>query len=442
MRASSPRASTSVRSGCTRARPTRPCRACRTTSCPSALQAGTGCSIDLEKSVAVQSPGDPVPGAGDYADADTAAGAVYAAPGDTLHYLVTLTNDGSNAINMDTDPPTDDKCTLTIVDKVDGNGDPDASDTVLNPDDVWTYSCTHLNYDPLVDGNPYVNVAEAIGHQGNPPQTPCELGDALPCVSDSDPANVKPLGKVVIVKDRIPGTSADSFAFGTSTDLVGQGYGDFSLTDNGVANADRDEFFVTPNDGVGGGSYVFTEKDLSDAAQQPNASGYNLTDITCVGNGVGGSDTINSDATSGSATVVVASGGTVTCTFQNTKQATIVVDKVNNGGNDADAFNFNPSDDISANDFTVSESGNAASYTVAPNIGTGSVANSYTVAETDLSAGNQPAGYRLTGISCPSNGAGGSATVAGTSCLARPTSRSRRAARSPARSRTRRTRLW
>ena len=307
---------------------------------PSAIRAGTDCAINLEKDVAVQKAGDPnAPPLSAYEDADTASSAVYASTGDTLHYLITVTNPGANPITLDTDPPTDTKCSsgLTLVDKVDKNGVSNPLDNVLDPGDTWTYSCTHVFGDPATDGNLYDNTASVVGHEGN--TNGCQFGDALPCVSDNDPAFVKRTGTIVIVKDRLPGTSSDSFAFGTSTDLQAQGANDFTLSDDGVAGHDRTSFDVIPNDG-GGGSYVVSEKDLSDPAQQPDARHYNLTSIDCPNNGTGGSTSINSDQTAGSASVVVGSGDTVTCTFQNTKQAHLVFDKASVPAGSSSTFDF------------------------------------------------------------------------------------------------------
>ena len=209
---------------------------------------------------------------------------------------------------------------------------------------------------------------------------------------------------MVIDKVNNGGNDADAFNFDPSAQLSGS---DFTVSESGNAAS----FTVAPNIGAGSvaNSYTVSETDLS-AGNQP--AGYRLTGISCPSNGAGGSTNVAGNELSGSADVKVAAGNTVTCTFTNTKNATIVVDKAVIGGDPDDEFNFDPSADIAGNDFLVSQSGNPASFEVAPNIGAGSANKSYTVDETDLSAGNQPAGYRLTDIDCAGNGQGGSDSIA------------------------------
>jgi hypothetical protein len=284
---------------------------------PMPLVAGSGCSIDLEKYVAVQKPGGPAPAPGDFQDADTPDGAVFASTGDTLHYLVTVTNDGSNPLTLDTNPPTDSQnCPLALASQVDKNGNPDATPNLLDPGDIWTYTCTHLY--GAGDANLYTNVASVVGHQGN--AQGCTAQSPLPCVHDSDPANVKRNGTITIVKDRVPGTSPDGFDFTTSADLQSQGVNNFTLHDDGTPGHEQTSFDVVPNDGVNGGTYTVSEALAA-------ANHYDLTNLSCVGNGQGGGTSVAQDAQSGTATIVVGSGDHVTCTFENTKQAHLTIVK-------------------------------------------------------------------------------------------------------------------
>jgi hypothetical protein len=266
---------------------------------PSGIQAATPCSIDLEKSVAVQKLGDSsLPAAGDYADADSTDSAVVADTGDTLHYLITLTNPGANAVTLQSGEPTDDRCgtPLTLVSKKDSGGADDGSTGTLNPGDVWTYSCTHVFGDAGTDGNLYTNVAGVIGYVGSTPITPCTANSAAPCVHDSDPANVQRAGTIEIEKINDGGPANDQFAFSTSTDLSATG---FSL-----AGGQTQTFgHLVPN-GDGSLTYSVTEGAL--------AAGYRLTDLTCDDD-----DDTTTDRATATATIQVDSGETVHCTYTN-----------------------------------------------------------------------------------------------------------------------------
>ena len=262
---------------------------------PEAIQAGSGCSIDLEKHVAAQKPGAPVPAAGDYVDADTDAGAVYAANGDTLHYLVTLRNDGPVAIQMNTDPPEDDRCTLTEVAKVDAGGVADATPDVLDPDDVWTYSCTYLY--SAADAGTYTNTASALGFSPPAPAAGCAYGDPDPCVEDTDPAVVVRAATVEIAKVNDGGPAADQFAFGASSAL-GAG---FSIAGGQVQTITH----VLPNTGAASVPATYA------VSEDPASAGYRLTGVSC--------DDADStaDVASRTATINVESGETVRCTYTN-----------------------------------------------------------------------------------------------------------------------------
>ena len=274
---------------------------------PSNIHAATPCSIDLEKSVAVEKQGTGVTGS--YFDADTAGSAPVANTGDTLHYLVTVTNPGQNDVTLLNDPPSDNKCTLALVSKVDKNGAPDGSTGTLNPGDVWTYSCTHPFGDTQTDGNLYTNTASVVGAVGSP--TGCTITSSAPCVHDTDPANVVRAGTVEIQKVNVDGAASDQFTFGTSNDLDGS---DFTLQGGQTKVYDH----VVPNDG-GGLTYTVNEKDLP--------IGYRLTDLTCTdSNDQGTASTV--DESTATATINVESGETVHCTFTNTFTAPgIAIDK-------------------------------------------------------------------------------------------------------------------
>jgi hypothetical protein len=261
---------------------------------PTGISAATPCSIDLEKSVAVQKPGDPAPATSEYADADSASSAVVADTGDTLNYLIVLTNPGANAVTLKNGQPEDSKCgtPLTLVSQKDSADATDGSPTLLNPGDVWTYSCTHVFGDTATDGNLYTNTASVIGAVGDP--SACTAASASPCVHDSDPANVQRAGKIEIEKVNDGGAQGDLFDFTTSLDLSASG---FSITGGQTKTFDH----LVPNSG-GGLSYTVTEGAL--------AAGYRLTSLTC-------DDTDDSSTTADTATIVVDSGETVHCIYTN-----------------------------------------------------------------------------------------------------------------------------
>src|SRR3954471_9934185 len=272
---------------------------------PTGITAATPCSIDLEKSVAVQRPGDPAPSASDYADADSAGSAVVANTGDTLHYLIVLTNPGQNPVTLGSGQPADDKCTLVLDSKkTSADVDDTVTPTTLDPGDVWTYSCTHVLGDFATDGNLYTNIASVVGAVGSP--AGCTLNSASPCVHDTDPANVQRAATVEIEKINDGGPAADQFSFTPSADLSGS---NFSLAGGQVQSYDH----VVPNS-AGGLTYTVTEGAL--------AAGYRLTGLTC-----NDADSTPDKATA-TATILVDSGETVRCTYTNRYTAPgIAIDK-------------------------------------------------------------------------------------------------------------------
>lgn len=203
--------------------------------------------------------------------------------------------------------------------------------------------------------------------------------------SDATPANNSatdtdtPTGTIVIVKDAVP-NSAQDFAF-TAT---GTGLSAFSLDDDADATLSNTRTFT----GLEPGSYTVTE-----TAQ----SGWNLTGLSCsdpTGNSTGNTGT-------GVASIALASGETVTCTYVNTQQATLTVTKTAIGG--GAAFPFVLSGAIS--DTTFQPNPNPPS--------TPSVSKTYAnvaVGSDILITENAPAsaGYTLTSISCTDSGAPGS----------------------------------
>ncbi len=127
-----------------------------------------------------------------------------------------------------------------------------------------------------------------------------------PCTAE--PVTVVALGHIIVDKITNPSGDSQSFAFTTT----GTGYNGFSLTDA-----------ATPNDQtLNMGTYSVAETGVA---------GWDITSASCVSS--------NQDVeTPGN--ISLQSGETVTCTFTNTKQSRIIVDKVTNPAGSSQSFAF------------------------------------------------------------------------------------------------------
>jgi uncharacterized repeat protein (TIGR01451 family) len=211
-----------------------------------------------------------------------------------------------------------------------------------------------------------------------------EAGATVLCVY----RNVK-RATILVAKDQVGGSDADVFNFTAGGDLAPAGA--FGQSEAQAAES----FTVAPNLGTGSSANTYTVTE--DATGQP--SGYDFKDVTCY-DGSTTAAPIDSDRliTGQSVDVKVAAGETVLCVFRNVKRATILVAKDQVGGSDADVFNFTAGGDLTpAAGFGQSEGQAAESFTVAPNLGTGSSANTYTVTE---EATGQPSGYDFKDVTC------------------------------------------
>ena len=112
-------------------------------------------------------------------------------------------------------------------------------------------------------------------------------------------------GSITIVKDALPDDAQD-FSFTTS----GTGLSSFSLDDDANPTLPNTSTFS----GLAPGTYAVVE------ALTP---GFDVTAITCTAGGAGTTATRT-------ATISLAAGASVTCTFANTKRATVQVSKVEN----------------------------------------------------------------------------------------------------------------
>src|SRR5207249_174615 len=154
-------------------------------------------------------------------------------------------------------------------------------------------------------------------------------------------------GHIIVDKVTFPSGDPTSFTFNTT----GTGYASFSLTDAATPNGQT----LSP------GAYSVSEA---------VPAGWNLTGLSCA-------SSLGTSAVT--ASITLAAGETVTCTFTNTKGAAVIVKKVMVGGTGTFTYSGTPSGAISTNNGTITAS-------VAP--------GQYTSTET------VPAGWALTSISC------------------------------------------
>jgi hypothetical protein len=174
-------------------------------------------------------------------------------------------------------------------------------------------------------------------------------------------------GSIAITKNTVGGDGTFGFT-GTGT-----GISPFSITTVGATGT---QTFT----GLGAGAYTITEN---------LPAGYDLTALSCSGG------TASTDLATRTATITLGVGGSVLCTFTDTKRGSITTVKNTNGGDGT--FNF-----------TGTGSGVAPfSITTVNNVGSNTIGNlvpgAYTIAET------VPAGWSLTGLACtdPSNNSTG-----------------------------------
>lgn len=164
---------------------------------------------------------------------------------------------------------------------------------------------------------------------------------------------------ITIIKDAVPNDAQD-FAFTTT----GTGLSSFSLDDDADATLSNTKVFSN----LASGTYSVTEGAVA---------GWTQTSAVC------------SDSSPVS-TISLSAGENVTCTFTNTKQATVVIQKNTTGGNGTFNFTTTGGNGLAANPAVTTVAGTGSqSYTVTPGI-------SYSVAET------VPSGWSLTNSSCTS----------------------------------------
>jgi plastocyanin len=195
-------------------------------------------------------------------------------------------------------------------------------------------------------------------------------GDTVSCTF----TNAK-LGTIAIVKDAVPNHPQD-FAF--TSDIPGNAA--FSLDDDADATLPTSLTFIN----LAAGSYTVTESIVAN---------WSVSNISCV------DPTSNSTGDTGTrtATINVAPGETVTCTFTNTAApATITIEKiaVANPANDPQDFSFSATGPTVIPAFQLDDDGAAGNPLSDTITLAGLTPGTYTVTEGPV------AGWNLTGLSC------------------------------------------
>ncbi len=178
-------------------------------------------------------------------------------------------------------------------------------------------------------------------------------------------------GSIVIIEDSIPNDAQDFSYTGTGPSGYNFG-GGFSLDDDADPTLPNTRTFAD----LAVGTYT-----LSEGALPAN---WNLTNLVCVDPDSGSSINLGTRT----ATIDVDAGETITCTYTNTKNGTIVVDKVTVPTGDTQSFNFDAVGGAYA-DFSLTDAAAPNSQSLAP--------GAYSVSET------VPTGWTLTNSTCVSS---------------------------------------
>ncbi|MGH2764430.1 MAG: prealbumin-like fold domain-containing protein, partial [Actinomycetota bacterium] len=192
-------------------------------------------------------------------------------------------------------------------------------------------------------------------------------GEAVTCTFENTEE-----GSITVVKDAVDDDPQD---FGFST-TGGLSPATFSLDDDGVGSNQRVFTDLLP------GTYT--------VAEDADPSGWQLTEIACLG---GGGDTSDAGRT---ATIGLDPGETVTCTFENTQEGSITVVK-DALPNDPQDFSYTTTGGLSPATFTLDDDADPTLSNT--RTFTGLLPGTYTVAEDP-----DPAGWQLTDITCTGGG--------------------------------------
>jgi uncharacterized repeat protein (TIGR01451 family) len=303
-------------------------------------------------------------------DNGEAPNSVDVGPGETVTCTFTNTKRGTIIVEKQTSPDGAEGSFTFTGDAAGSIGD-DGTITVNNlvP---GTYTSTEANPAPDFDlGAIVCDDLNSTGNVGTRTATfHLEPGETVKCTF----TNVQ-RGTITIIKNAIPDDAQD-FTFSTT----GSGLSGFSLDDDANATLSNTQTFQN----VLAGSYSVTEAAVA---------GWDFTSLECIG--AGGSSGTPDGAT---ASITMTAGGSVTCTYTNTKRGsiTIVKDAVPN-----DAQDFSYSGDLGA--FALDDDANASlsNSTSFSNL----VPGTYHVTEAAT------AGWDLTGLAC--NDGDGGTTIEG-----------------------------
>jgi hypothetical protein len=189
-------------------------------------------------------------------------------------------------------------------------------------------------------------------------------------------------GNLVVKKVTIGGSGKFSY---TSTSLSPNAF-DLTTTGSGEAGS--------ANTGTAYSGILAGQYDVTETAK----SGWTLTSASC--------DKGYTKTGSSLTNIVVNVGETTTCTFTNTAQATLRIDKVTNPSGDSQLFSFHPSSGTGASDL-------GADFSLAdatpPKVYSDILPGDYTVLEQNI-----PTGWNLTGRGCVNTGAGAHAATTST----------------------------
>ncbi len=183
-----------------------------------------------------------------------------------------------------------------------------------------------------------VSGCSALSNTANVTTTSTEMHGTNPGNTDNSATQTTQVtcgGNIIVDKVTVPSGDTQSFTFVTT----GTGYTGFSLTDAGAPN----------NQSLSAGTYSVSENSVS---------GWVQTSATCT----------DGTTTMSPTSITLASGATVTCTFTNTKNGTLIVDKVTNPTGDTTSFSISATGSgtiTGGGAGTVTDATNK-SYTVAP----------------------------------------------------------------------------
>ena len=298
------------------------------------------------------------------------------------HY--NLVNNQNNSVNIDGDQCGDVQAnvnvdvplgTLTGLACVDGDPDPDVVALTISACAGWQ---NHVDGAARVcPGTPGVpGGAQGSFRFGTTPENPAKCK----CEPLSLPLEIR--GTITIIKNTVGGDG--TFAF---THNVGASSNPTVPTPFNITTASNTGQQVFAN--VLAGTYT--------VAESGPPAGWQFTSLVCTAGGVVSAQT---------ATITLPAGGSVTCTYTNTKQGTITIVKNTVGGNGTFAFTHtvgtasDPDVPSPFNITTVANTGQQQFLNVPP--------GTYTVTES-----GPPAGWQFTSLSCTTGGsnAGQVATI-------------------------------